>query len=67
MPERAPFTLEIYCALCHGEVTLQFSVQTNDSDRTQHWECPYCSKRNEDCYPYWLAWVTKGHRAEPVA
>jgi hypothetical protein len=68
MDIKAPFTLPIYCARCHGAVTLQMASKPlappNDK---QVWTCPHCEKKNDGPFPYEIVWVTKGHRDDPQA
>ena len=65
MKIKAPFTLEILCALCRGAVTLQMASKPlhAPADR-QCWACPYCLKDNSGRFPYEVVWVEKRYPAE---
>ena len=65
MKIKAPFTLEILCALCRGAVTLQMaSTPLHAPADRQCWACPYCLKDNSGRFPYEVVWVEKRYPAE---
>ena len=73
MTQDAPVILPVHCVECDGAATLQMRTWRNlrGADRTternqlQQWSCPYCQKLNDVELAGELAWVTKGHGAEP--
>ena len=55
----AASTLPLFCAICHGAMTLQFSGEWLEENLRQMWACPHCYQTNVDGFPHQLAWVTK--------
>jgi len=54
-------TLPMFCATCHGAITLQFIGEWLEENLDQTWACPHCRQMNRDGFPYRLAWVTRDH------
>lgn len=72
MPDPAPrveaVTLALFCAYCHGRVTLQFTDWPENAreapSRPASWPCPSCRRENTSGFPGRFVGVLRGHEAE---